>query len=135
MNAGRRRPVSLILVIVAVGAVFMLWSANVTAQEILAVRACAADAKSLCSGISGTGLEPVRGCFRDHIKEVSGVCLLSMAKLLEAEEDPGCRAHIDRQCANVKIGEGRLEACLRGAVDTLSASCKDVIVRAVAGAR
>jgi hypothetical protein len=118
-----------------VAAAFMLWSPNAMAQERLAVGACAADAKSLCSGIVGTGLEPVRGCFRDRIKEVSGVCLLSIAKLLEAEENPACRSHIDQQCANVKIGDGRLEACLRTAVDTLSASCKDVIVRAVAGGR
>jgi hypothetical protein len=119
-----------------VTAAFMLWSSNVTAQERLAVGACAADVKSLCGGIVGTGLEPVRGCFRDHIKEVSGGCLLTLAKLLEAEEvDAECRAHIDQQCANVKIGDGRLEACLRTAVATLSASCKDAIVRAVPGAR
>jgi len=92
-----------------------------------------ADAKSLCSGIEGTGLEPLRGCFRDHVKEVSDACLLSLAKLLEV--DSKCRAHVNQQCANVQIGEGRLEACLRTAVDTLSDSCKDAIVRAVPGAR
>jgi Cysteine rich repeat len=92
-----------------------------------------ADAKSLCSGIAGTGIEPLRGCFRDRVKEVSGACLLSLAKLLEV--DSACRAHINQQCANVQIGEGRLEACLRTAVGTLSDSCKDAIVRAVPGAR
>ena len=78
--------------------------------------ACAADAKRLCGTVTGTGLEPVRGCFRDHIKEVSGVCLRSVAKLLEVEDDPTCREQIDQQCANVKIGEGRIEACLRTAL-------------------
>ena len=120
-------------VIVAIGATFMLWLPNVTAQETLAVGACTADAKSLCSGIAGTGIEPLRGCFRDHVKEVSGACLLSLAKLLEV--DSACRAQINQQCANVQIGEGRLEACLRTAVGTLSDSCKDAIVRAVPGAR
>ena len=124
---------SSIRVIVAFGAAFMLWSPNVAAQETLAVGACMADAKSLCSGIAGTGLEPLRGCFRDHVKEVSDACLLSLAKLLEV--DSKCRAHVNQQCANVQIGEGRLEACLRTAVDTLSDSCKDAIVRAVPGAR
>jgi len=103
------------------------------AQEILAVEACVADAKSLCSGISGTGIEPLRGCFRDHIKEVSGACLLSLAKLLEA--DPVCQARFNQQCGNVKIGEGRLEACVRSAASTLGDNCKDAIVRAVPGAR
>jgi hypothetical protein len=117
----------------AIATTFMLWSPHVTAQETLAVGACLADAKTLCSGISGTGIEPLRGCFRDHIKEVSGACLLSLAKLLEA--DPACKAPFSQQCANVQIGEGRLEACVRGAATTLSESCKDAIVRAVPGAR
>ena len=125
---------SLIRVMVAAGAVFMLWSPNVTAQKSLAVGACAADAKRLCGTVTGTGLEPVRGCFRDHIKEVSGVCLRSVAKLLEVEDDPTCREQIDQQCANVKIGEGRIEACLRTALQTLSDKCKDAVVRAVHGA-
>jgi hypothetical protein len=124
---------SLKRVIVAVGAAFMLWSPNVTAEETLAVGACMADAKSLCSGIAGTGIEPLRGCFRDHFKEVSDACLVSLAKLLEV--DSPCRVHINQQCANVQIGGGRLEACLRTAVDTLSDSCKDAIARAVPGAR
>jgi hypothetical protein len=124
---------SLIRVIIAIGAAFMLWSPNVTAQETLAVGACAADVKSLCSGIAGTGLEPLRGCFRDHVKEVSSACLLSLAKLLEV--DPACRAPFNQQCENVKIGEGRLEACVRTVVGTLSDNCKDAIVRAVPGAR
>jgi hypothetical protein len=117
----------------AIVAAFMLWSPNVAAQETLAVGACMADAKSLCSGTAGTGLDPLRGCFRNHVKEVSGACLLSLAKLLEV--DSACRAHISQQCDDVKIGEGRLEACLRTAVGTLSDSCKDAIVRAVPGAR
>ena len=122
-----------IRVIVAIGAVFMLWSPNVAAQETLNVGACMADAKALCSGTAGTGLEPLRGCFRDHVKEISDGCLISLAKLLDV--DAACRSHIKQQCENVQIGEGRLEACLRAAVDTLSDSCKDAIVRAVPGAR
>ena len=120
---------SLIRVIVAIGAAFVLWSPNVAAQETLAVGACMADAKSLCGATGGTGVEPLRGCFRD----LSGKCLLSLAKLLEVDE--ACRAHVNQQSANVQIGEGRLEACLRTAVDTLSDSCKEAIVRAVPGAR
>ncbi len=124
---------SLIRVMVAIGAAFILWSPNVTARETLAVGACAADVKSLCRGIAGTGLEPLRGCFRDHVKEVSGRCLLSLAKLLEV--DPSCRAPFNQQCGNIKIGQGRLETCVRTVVSTLSDSCKDAIVRAVPGAR
>ena len=122
---------SLMRVIVAVGAAFVLWSPNVAAQD--AVAACMADARSLCSGTGGTGLEPLRGCFRDHLKEVSDACVLSLAKL--AEVDPACLAHLRQQCENVEIGEGRLEACLKTAADSLSDGCKDALVRAVPGAR
>jgi hypothetical protein len=120
-------------VFAAIVTAFLLGSPNLKAQETLDVGACMADAKLLCSGITGVGLEPLRGCFRDHVKEVSNACLLSLAKLLEV--DSACRAHVKQQCANVEIGEGRLEACLRTAVDTLSDHCKEAVVRAVPGAR
>jgi hypothetical protein len=100
------------------------------AQETVAVRACMADAKSLCPGTTGGGLG---GCFRGHLKEVSDACVLSLAKL--AEVDPACLAHLRQQCANVKIGEGRLEACPKTAANSLSDDCKDALVRAVPGAR
>lgn len=124
---------SLMRVMVAVSAAFMMWSSNVAAQDSLAVGACMADAKALCGGIAGTGVEPLRGCFRDHVKELSAACLLSLAKLLEA--DPACKAPFKQQCANVEIKEGRLEACVRTVASTLSDSCKDALVRAVPGAR
>jgi hypothetical protein len=122
--------------IAAVGATIMLWSPNVAAQNTLAVGACITDAKSLCGERGGTGIEPLRGCFRDHVKELSNACLLSLAKLLEVNRaDASCGAHINQHCGNVPVGEGRLEACLRTAVDTLSDSCKAAIVRAIPGAR
>jgi len=123
----------MIRIFVIAGAALMLWSPNVTAQETLAVRSCMADAKSLCPGTTGTGIEPLRGCFRDHLKEVSDACVLSLAKL--AEVDPACLAHLRQQCENVEIGEGRLEACLKTAADGLSDGCKDALARAVPGAR
>ena len=122
----------MIRIIVITGAGLMVWSSNVTAQETVAVRACMADAKSRCSG-TGTGIEPLRGCFRDHLKEISDACILSLAKL--AEVDPACLAHLRQQCANVQLGEGRLEACLKTAADNLSDGCKDALVRAIPGAR
>ena len=123
----------MIRIIVITGAVLILWSPNVTAQETLAVGPCMADAKSLCAGRTGTGIEPLRGCLRDHLKEISDACILSLAKLNEV--DPACKAHLRQQCANVKIGEGRLEACLKTAADSLSDDCKNALARAVPGAR
>ncbi len=121
------------IIIVIAGAGLMLWSPNVTAQETLAVKACVADAKSLCPRTTGAGVEALRGCLRTHLKEISDACILSLAKLDEV--DPVCKTHLRQQCANVKIGEGRLEACLKTAADSLSDACKDALVRAVTDAR
>jgi hypothetical protein len=119
--------------IVAIVATLMVWSPSVRAEAPLPVGACMADAKKFCSRIAGAGVEPLRGCFRDHLKDISGGCLLYLAKLLEAE--PACDAPFKRQCADVRIGEGRLEACVRNVAGTLSDSCKDAMVRAVPAAR
>jgi len=110
----------------------MLWSSSVTAQEALAVGACAASVRALCSGIQ-PGNNRIRACVREHIRDLSDPCLLSLAKL--AEVDQACREHLNQACASVETGGGRLEACLKSAVATLSEACKDALVGAVPGAR
>lgn len=118
--------------ILMIGAALILSSSSVTAQDGLSVEACAADARALCVGIQ-PGVEPLRRCFREHVRQISEPCLLGLAKILEIDQE--CRAHLNQQCASVESGEGRLEACLKSAVATLSDVCKDALVRAVPGAR
>jgi Cysteine rich repeat len=46
-----------------------------------------------------------------------------------------CAADIDRLCAGVPPGEGRIKACMKAHVTELSAPCFDAIMGAVAAER
>jgi hypothetical protein len=123
-------------IILMIGAILMLWSSNATAQERLAVGHCAADLGRLCPGVQ-PGNNRLRACMREHIRDVSFPCLVTLAKFAEVRRtlSEECNAHIRQQCANVERGEGRLGACLRSAVASLSDTCKDALTRAVRRAR
>ena len=81
-------------IILMIGAILMLWSANATAQERLAVGYCAADLRKLCPG-APPGNNNLRTCVREHIRDVSFPCLVTLAKFAEVhgfrEE---CSAHL-----------------------------------------
>jgi hypothetical protein len=123
-------------IILMIGAILMAWSSNATAQERLAVGHCAADLRRLCPGVQ-PGNNRLRACMREHIRDVSFPCLVTLAKFAEVRRtlSEECNAHIWQQCANVERGEGRLGACLRSAVASLSDTCKDALTRAVRRAR
>jgi hypothetical protein len=118
-----------------IGAILMLWPSNATAQGRLAVGYCVAAFKKLCPGIPlGDNL---RACLREHIRDVSFPCLVTLAKFAEVRRSlkEECSAHLQQQCGNVERGGGQLRACLRSAVASLSDACKDALARAVRGAR
>jgi len=122
-------------IILIIGAILMLRSSDATAQERLAVGHCVADFGKLCPGIPlGDNL---RACLREHIRDVSFPCLVTLAKFAEVRRSlkEECSAHLQQQCASVERGGGQLRACLRSAVASLSDTCKDALARAVRGAR
>jgi len=123
-------------IVLMIGAILVLWSSNATAQERLGVGHCVADLKRLCPGVE-PGDNRLRACMREHIRDVSFPCLVTLAKFAEVRRtlSDECNAHIRQQCANVERGEGRLGACLRSAVASLSDTCKDALTRAVRRAR
>ena len=126
----------MVKIILMIGAILMLWSSNATAQERLAVGHCAADLRRLCPGVQ-PGNNRLRACMREHIRDVSFPCLVTLAQFAEVRRtlSEECNAHIRQQCANVERGEGRLGACLRSAVASVSDTCKDALARAVRRAR
>jgi len=123
-------------IILMIGAVLMLWSSNATAQQRLAVGHCVADLRRLCPGVP-PGNNNLRACMREHIRDVSFPCLVTLAKFAEVRRslNEECSAHLRQQCAGVERGGGRFGACLRSAVASLSDSCKDALARAVRRAR
>ena len=122
-------------IIPMIGAILMLWSSNAMAHERLAVGHCAADLRKLCPGIP-PGNNALRACMREHIRDVSLPCLVTLAKFAEIRKShKECGIHLRQQCAGVERGGGQFGACLRSAVATLSDTCKDALERAVSRAR
>ena len=124
----------MVKIILMIAAILMSWSSNATAQERL-VGHCVADLRTLCPGIP-PGSNALRACMREHIRDVSFPCLVTLAKFAEVRRShKECSAHLQQQCAGVERGEGRFGACLRSAVASLSDTCKDALARAVRRAR
>src|SRR5262249_48803459 len=122
-------------IILMIGVILMLWSSNATAQERLAVGHCVADLRKLCPGVP-PGNDNLRACMREHIRDVSFPCLVTLAKFAEVRRSlKECSAHLQQRCASVERGGGKFGACLRSAVASLSETCKDTLARAVRRAR
>ena len=107
-------------IILMIGTILMLWSPNATAQERLAVGHCVADFRKLCPGIP-PGISNLRDCMREHIRDVSFPCLVTLAKFAEVRRfRQECGAHLQQQCGTVERRGGQFAACLRSAVGSLS---------------
>jgi hypothetical protein len=125
----------MVKIVLMIGTLFMLWSSNATAQQRLAVGHCVADLRKLCPGVP-SGNNNLRACMREHIRDVSFPCLVTLAKFAEVRRRfEECSAHLQQQCAGVERGGGQFGACLRSAVASLSDTCKDALARAVRRAR
>jgi hypothetical protein len=121
----------MVKIILTIGAVLMLWSSSAGAQGRLAVGHCLADLSRLCPDVQ-PGNNALRVCMREHIRDVSFPCLVTLAKFAEVRRfRRECSAHLQQQCANVERREGQFAACLRSAVAGLSDPCKDALARAV----
>ena len=122
----------MVKIILMIGTLFMLWPSNATAQRRLAVGHCVADLRKLCPGVP-PGNNDLRACMREHIRDVSFPCLVTLAKFAEVRRSlkGECSAHLQQQCAGVERGGGQFGACLKSAVASLSDTCKDALARAV----
>ena len=118
-------------IILMICAILMLWPSSATAQRRLAVGHCIADLRALCPGVP-PGHDRLRACMREHIRDVSFPCLVTLAKFAEVRRFRAeCGAHVYQQCASVERTGGQFAACLRSAVASLSDPCKDALARAV----
>ena len=121
----------MVKIILMIGAILILWSSNATAQRRLAVGHCVADFNKLCPGVP-PGIDNLRACMREHIRNVSFPCLVTLAKFAEVRRFlKECSAHLQEQCASVERGGGQFRACLRSAVASLSDTCKNALALAV----
>ena len=72
----------MVKIILMIGAILMLWPASASAQGRLAVGHCLADLRKLCPGVP-PGNNNLRACMREHIRDVSFPCLVTLAKFAE----------------------------------------------------
>jgi hypothetical protein len=118
-------------IILMIGAILMLWSANATARERVVGGKCRDDLQRLCPDIA-PGDNRLRECMRAHIRDVSQPCLVTLARFAVVRRlSKECNAHLRQRCAGVKREGGEFEACLKAAVDGLSDTCKDALLRAI----
>src|SRR6516164_11385864 len=124
---------SVVKIILTIGAILLVWSSNATAQERLAVGHCVADLRRLCPGVV-PGNNRLRACMREHIRDVSFPCLVTLAKFAEVRRS----LNVQRPPSATVCGRG----AWRGAVGGLPSvrcrqrdTCKDALARAVRRAR
>ena len=101
-----------------------------TSVEVLAqqrvIAACAADVKAQCKGTMPG--ETRRACIRVHFKEFSLPCQLALVK--QAAVRKACKADVEKNCADVEPGGGRIEACMKEHFSDFSDKCKETISQA-----
>ena len=126
----------MVKIILMIGAILMLWPVSAGARERLTGAPCVADLDRLCPGIQ-PGNDRLLVCMREHVRDVSFPCLVTLAKFAEVRRSlkEECSAHLREQCASVERGGGKFGACLRSAVASLSDTCKEALARAVRRAR
>jgi len=121
----------MIKLILTIGAILVSLSSTAMAQGRLAVGSCIADLGKLCPGVQ-PGNDRIRACMREHLRDVSDPCLLTLAKFAEVRgRRQECSAYLQQQCGGIERGGGRFGSCLRSAVANLSDACKESLARSI----
>lgn len=99
------------------------------------VKGCETEIENYCSQVS-PGEGRMLACFYAHEDKLSGQCqyaLYQAANKLDQAVSAlqyvatECENDINKHCANVQMGEGRILECLRGNSDAVSESCTQAV--------
>ena len=91
---------------------------------------CKEDVKKFCSDVT-PGEGRIMDCLKAHGDKISPQCKETMHEKMEKmhekakEAHAACKEDIQKNCADVKPGEGRIMHCLKEHEEALSAQCKD----------
>jgi len=94
-------------------------------------RACAEDAKKLCSDVKPGGGR-VYQCLDSHAAELSPACgeRLKTGKANWDAFVSACKPEAEKFCKSTQPGSGRILQCLRGHEEDLSPACKEQFAKA-----
>jgi Cysteine rich repeat len=97
----------------------------VLAQQGTVAAACVSDINAHCAGPKGEGRV---ACIKMRFKDFSLRCQLAVVKARAVRN--ACRADVKKNCADIKPGGGRIEACLKDHFADVSDPCKETISQA-----
>ena len=88
--------------------------------------ACRADVQKLCAGVE-RGEGRIARCMRDKQAELSAPCKEQMASARQRVQSAqaACKDDVQKHCAGVQPGGGRIVQCLQAKQTELSQSCRD----------
>lgn len=131
MNTVTRFLVAVGLLATAVSAM----TAPASAQDVL--NACAADIKKYCSQVT-LGNGRMAACLYAHEDKLTDKCDVAVADaadqldwFLSTVRDAieACASDIEKHCAKVEAGQGRIFVCLKAKEAELTKTCKPVVTR------
>ena len=119
----------------AAAAALMLLNATSATQAQDVLKACEADIQTYCSQVT-LGDGRLLACMYAHEDKISPECDVAIADAADQldwflssvrEALETCAPDIQKHCANVDAGQGRIYACLRIKKDQIGDDCKAVV--------
>ena len=84
------------------------------------------------SAIRAEQVNPVvKACLIEHFGELFANCKAALQKVVAIAK--ACRTDIKKQCPDVKLGGGRVQACMESHLADVSEPCKEAMGKAAAG--
>ena len=100
--------------------------AVIFAAEPSAERPCMDEIEKFCKDVQ-PGEGGIVQCLRDHDRELSALCRDKVKVVMQRVEEAKhiCAKDIEKFCAGVKPGGGRLIKCLNPHMDELTPACRE----------
>src|SRR5689334_1327401 len=88
--------------------------------------ACSEDAEKVCPGVADKDVIP---CLKEHPDGISTTCKTNLAETRDAMRDvkDTCKDEVQKFCADVKPGGGRILRCLHKHQSELSPDCQSTV--------
>ena len=115
-------------IIFAVGAIALLSTTSVMAQQGTILRECAQDVRAACGDVAAGGGN-IRACLNSHLADLTRPCQVALLGVAALANE--CRTDVTTMCGGIEPGGGRIEACLQSHFTELSPTCVDAMARTV----